>query len=270
MIIINDFFVVSVDQKYESSVTKSGILTFNTAHQNDEVIERFEKKRIYGRIESIPLQFGNHAIDLIDPGVAHPRKYISSEYIEAKVKMGHKMGREYYSNSTWGNFDVITTSDIAQKCDVRRFDKVYFSESVTEPDNFLGRHKGNDLYKLAVTEIICTVRMGSIRMQGGWCLVEPNVETWEDISIPTPFVVNGKVLTNPDGSTRYRPKDEWIVKKSQPEAKPLEAFMRHFNPFNELNEGDRVIYEYGANWPVTVEGKEYLAIQERDILCKIV
>jgi hypothetical protein len=95
------------------------------------------------------------------------------------------------------------------------------------------------------------------------------METWAEISIPTPVVVNGKPLTNPDGSIRYRPKEEWIVKKSQPENKPLEAFMKHFSPFCDLQVDDKIIYSYGANWPVTVEGKKYLAIKGEDILCKV-
>lgn len=271
MQIINDFFILSVDQKYESTQTKAGLTTLNTAHQNDTEIERFANKRIYGYVESVPVNFTRSVLDLVDPGVPAPRAYVSGEYIERKIRAGYKtMSREFYSCSTWEGFKKITIADIAAQCDIRRGDKVYFGEWVTEPDNSLGPHGKRELYKAGCNEIICSVRDGEIIMQGNWCLVEPNVDTWEDISIPTPVVVNGKPLTNPDGSIRMRPKEEWIVKKSQPENKPLEAFMRHFTPFCDLQEGDKIIYAQGANWPVTVERKEYLAIQQGDILCKCV
>jgi co-chaperonin GroES (HSP10) len=268
MQIINDFFMISVDQKYESTKTKAGILTLNTAHQNNEEVERFEKKRVYGFVETCPLNFTYKIVDLVDPGVPAPRMYIGSDYIEEKAKAGHKMSQEYYSCATWDGFDTITTADIAAKCDIRRGDKVYFGEWVTEPDNELGKHKGRQLYKAEVIDIICSIRDGEIIMQGDWCLVEPNLETWEEISIPTPVVVNGKPLTNPDGSVRMRPKEEWIVKKSQPENKPLEAFMRHFSPFCDLEVGDKIIYNFGANWPMKIEGKDYLVVKQEDVLCK--
>jgi co-chaperonin GroES (HSP10) len=270
MQIINDFFMISVDQKYESSKTKSGIITLNAAHQNNEEVERFEKKRIYGMVETCPINFSHQVVELVDPGVPAPRAYVGSDHIEAKAKAGHKMSREYYSCSTWDGYETITMADIAAKSDIRRGDKVYFGEWVTEPENELGKHGKRELYKVLPNEIICTVRDGEIIMQSDWCLVEPNMETWEENMIPTPVVVNGKPLTNPDGSIRYRPKEEWIVTKTQPEHKPLEAFMRHFTPFCELEEGDKIIYNQGANWPVIVEGKEYFAVQQGDVLCKVV
>lgn len=270
MQIINDFFILSVDQKYESSLTKQGLVTLNTAHQNDTEIERFANKRIHGYVESCPINFTRQVLDLVDPGAAAPRAYVSGDYIAAKARAGYKMNHEFYSCSTWEGFKRITVADIAAKCDIQRGDKVYFGEWVTEPDNELGKHRGRTLYKAGCNEIICSVRDGSIIMQGDWCLVEPNVETWEDISIPTPFVMNGQPLTNPDGSIRMRPKEEWIVKKSQPENKPLEAFMRHFSPFCDLQQGDKIIYNYGANWPMKVEGVEYFAVLKEDVLCKCV
>lgn len=270
MRIINDFFILSVDQKYESSVTKSGLTTLNTAYQNDEVIERFANKRLYGFIESVPIVYTRSIIDLVDPGTPAPRMYISGDYIESKAKRGYKIDNRSYSCATWEGFKTITIADIATKCDIRRGDKVYFDPGVTEPDNSLGPFGKRELYKAGCNEIICSIRDGEIIMQGDWCLVEPNVETWEDISIPTPVILNGKPMTNPDGSVRMRTKEEWIVKKSQPENKPLEAFMRYFSPFCDLQQGDKIIYNYGANWPVKVEGVEYFAVQRDDILCKSV
>lgn len=101
------------------------------------------------------------------------------------------------------------------------------------------------MYKIGVNEIICTVRDGEILMQGDWCLVKPEMETWQEITTKA-----------------------GIIKKPNPEAKQLRGFMCHMQHIEGLEVGDKIIYVKGANWTIKVEGKEYYAIQKQDIICK--
>jgi hypothetical protein len=73
-------------------------------------------------------------------------------------------------------------------------------------------------------------------MIGSYVFIEPDMETWEDISIPIPLVINGKKILNPDGSVKMRPKEEWLVTKKEPEDKYLRGWVRYCgSPLN----GDR-------------------------------
>lgn len=247
MQILKDFFMMTVDQRYESSISPSGIITLNTAWVNDETIERFDNKRIYGRIEACPVGFSDQVVELVDPGFPNPRKYISGEYIEEKVNRGYwKMNNNFYTCTTFEKHDTVTCADIAEKCDIRRFDKVYFDPRVTEPENRLGSHNGKELYKIRVDQIICTVRDGEILPQGEWCLVEPDMEDWSEIMSP-----------------------KGIYMKPRPEAKHLRGIMRHFQHRDDIREGDKIIYMKGADWLLKIEGKKYYAIEAQDILAKL-
>lgn len=238
--------MMTVAQRYESSVTPAGIITLNTAWINDETIERFNHKRIYGRIEACPLTFTESIIEIQDPGLPTPRKHISGEYIESQVKQGlRKFNRNHYSCAGLDEFDLVTVADVADQTDIRRFDKVYFDPRVTEPENILGKHNGHELYKIRVEQIVCAVREGQIIMQGGWCLVEPDMETWEEIRT-----------------------ERGIYVKPRPEAKALRGIMRHFKERDDLHEGDRIVFMRGADWTLKIEGKEYYAIHHSDIMCK--
>lgn len=251
MLINLDYFLVTVDQKYESTVTKSGIITTNVAwvDQNyEETDDRYKYKRIYGRVEACPRGFSDTPHSLVDPGIPHPRKYMSHDMISHRVRMGAKeMGRHNYNPSTFDDFEKVTLADIGRKTDVKRFDKIYFDYRVTEEDNLVGKHEGKELYKVRVDQILCVVRDEEIIMQGGWCLVEPDMETWEEI-------------TTKSG----------IVMKPQPQAKYLKGIMRHISPDYNIGAGDNILYEKHADWTVTIEGSDYYAIEERDILGKFV
>lgn len=246
MQIINDYFMVSIDHKYESD-NKNGIITLNAAWVNDTTEDRFGYKRLYGQIESCPLKYTDTLAYLIDPGLPAPRLYISGDHIEAKIKMGFKdYGRHNYNPSTFEAYEVITMADIAKKVDIQRFDKVYFDPKVTEPENFLGMHKERELYKVRVDQILCVIRNSEIITQGGWCLVEPNMETWDDIKTKS-----------------------GIIKKPNPEAKYLEGTMRYVTGRDDIKYGDDIRYLQYANWTAKIEGKDYYVIQGEDIICKV-
>jgi co-chaperonin GroES (HSP10) len=250
MIINLDYFLVTVDQKYESEITPSGIITTNAAFVDvnyKETDDRYRYKRIFGRVEACPRGFSNTTHSLVDPGIPAPTKYMSHDMICQRIRMGHReMSRRNYNPSSFDDFEKITLADIGRKTDIRRFDKIYFDYRVTEPDNLVGSHDGKELYKVRVDQILCSVRDGQIITQGGWCLVEPNMETWDEI-------------TTPSG----------IIMKPQPQAKYLEGVVRHIAD-GGIKPGDKILYEKNADWTVKVEGVDYYSIEEMDILGKFV
>ncbi len=242
--------MVTVDQRYESTISPNGIITLNSAWVNDETVERFAYKRIYGRIEACPLMFSDTIVRQIDPGFPNNREFISGEYIEKKVNEGypwyHKHAEYVYCCSSYDGHETVTVADIAKDTDIRRFDKVYFGPNVTEPDNMLGMHKGKQLYKMRVDDIICVVRDGELLVQGSWCLIEPDMETWEEITTKA-----------------------GIIMKPNPEARYLKGTIRHMQYREDISEGDHIMYVPGADWQLKIEGKEYYVIPTYDILCKI-
>lgn len=247
MQIINDYFMMTVDQRYETTIRPDGIITLNSAWIHDESADRFAYKRIYGTIESCPENFTETRVEVIDPGFPNPRLFRSGEHIEEQIKKGYKhFNRKYYCCSTVDEVEDITLIDLAKNTDIRRFDKVYFAPTVTEPENLLGMHKKKELYKVRVDDILCVVRDGEILPQSWWCLVEPDMESWVDITTKA-----------------------GIIMKPHPEAHYLRGTMRYFQHIDGLNEGDHIMYDRGADYLLKIEGKEYYLIQDRDILCKL-
>lgn len=246
MQIIDDFFMISVDQLYESSVNKDGILTLASSWVNDKTIERFGHKRVYGRVEACPLSFSGKVVELIDPGYPNPKVHVSGEYIGRQRRMGYKTDKLAYSCAGCDEYDVQTVADVAATCDIRRFDTIYFDPIVTEPDNYLGPHEKRHLYKVLPTDVICVVRDGQIIMQGDWCLLEPVKETIEDI-------------TTPSG----------IMMKPLPGEKYMQGTVRHFREFPGVEEGDTVLHFPGLNWLFRVENKHYYAVQREFIIAKV-
>lgn len=245
MQIISDFFMMSVDSLYESSVNKEGILTLASSWVNDKTIERFGHKRVYGKIEAVPLTFTDRVVELIDPGFPNPKVYISGEYIGQQIKKGLKYDKNYYSCAGCDGYGVTTMADVAKNCDIRRGDRVYFDPIVTEPDNYLGPHGKGHLYKVYPSDIVCVVRDGEILMQNDWCLLSPVKETMEDI-------------TTASG----------IMMKSAPGAKYLQGRIQHFRDIPGMNKGDLVLHFPGLNWLFLVEGREYYAVQSEFIIAR--
>lgn len=251
MQIINDYYMMTVTQRYESSISPSGIITLNTAWVHDENIDRFNYKRNYGRIEAIPMRFNKTVIEIMDPGYPQPRLHVSGEQVERQFNSGKKQyakhKQKFYNCSGLDKYQVRTVADIAKRCSIKKFDTIYFDPRVTEPENMIGTYQGREMYKIPPQDIICVVRDKKIITQGMWCLVEPDMETWEDITTKA-----------------------GIIKKPRPEAIAMRGIMRHFHGRDDVKEGDNIIYQKGADWLMKIEGKEYYAIEHDDILCKVI
>ena len=238
--------MVSVDQLYESSVNKDGILTLASTWVNDKTIERFGHKRVYGRVEMCPLTFSNKVIELIDPGYPSPKIHISGEYIGRKRREGYKTDKLSYSPAGCDGYQVQTMADVARECDIRRFDKIYFDPIVTEPENYLGPHEKQHLYKILPSNIVCVVRDGEILMQGDWCFLEAIKETYDDITTPT-----------------------GILMKPMPGEKFMQGRMMYYRDFPGVEQGDIVLHMPGLNWLFLCEGRTYYAVQREFIFAKL-
>jgi co-chaperonin GroES (HSP10) len=268
MLILHDYYNVLVDQIYESTKTKAGITTFNEgylANQEDkETDEHFANKRLYGTVLTCPENFTDTQVELIDPGAPPPKRFISGEYLQMRANQGYKSKeKSYYYPSTFDNYESITLRDISSKVHIQRGDRVYFDYAVTERENELGEFQGKQMYKVRVDEIRCSVRFKKdilggggakplmwneksvIIPQGGWCLVEPITDSWDDIKTPS-----------------------GIFKKPAPEAKSLQGIVRHIRKRPDLKAGDKVTFLRFADYTMVVEGVPYYVMQEDDILTK--
>lgn len=185
------------------------------------------------------------------------------------ISQKHK-GLPAYHDSPAFSFKYL--SDIAQEIKVG--DRIYFHFNTIRPDNLIKTEVEDSkkvyYFKVKYDQILCTVRDGVIIPIGSYTLIEPDMETWEDISVPTYSNIKGK-----DGKPMLKPKEQWLVKKVAPGAKYLLGFVRHVGtPLKgtecDVQAGDRIIYRRMADWRNIVEGKEYYAILHRHIVGKFV
>jgi hypothetical protein len=107
-------------------------------------------------------------------------------------------------------------------------------------------------------------------MIGSWCLVEPDMETWDDISIPTPMILNGKKVVDEHGRVQMKPKEQWLVTKAQPDKIYLRGFVRHIGkPLKgdrqEIPRGAYVMFRPKTDTWIRVEGFDYFRMIQRNI-----
>jgi co-chaperonin GroES (HSP10) len=270
-IIIHDYYAVHVEKLYESTTTKAGIITSAAEHylsneEDKETDDHMAHKRQYGTVITCPMKFTDEQIEVLDPGIPAPKKFISGDYLQMRANQGYSgynKDKSYYP-STFEKYEVVTRKDLAEKISVKPGDKVYFDYKTTEPENLLGPHPdGGSIYRIAVEDIHCSVRyqrkvygggasvrpiidnVAKIIPQGGWCMVEPHMETWEEI-------------TTKSG----------IIKKPRPEAKMLQGTVRHISKRPDLKAGDKVFFVRFADYVMTIEGVPYYVMREDDILTK--
>jgi co-chaperonin GroES (HSP10) len=258
MQLLHDFYLVAVDQLFESGVTPSGIITSNTAIIHPEQEDRGEFKRRYGVVLEKPVGFSDLAISMVDPGLPPPKKYISHDWIEMMRTYGHtNYDGKFYYPSTFEKYEEITCKQIAELVDVEIGEKIYFDEKATEAERYMGTFEGKSLYSVRVDEIICSVReklkKTKVIAQGQWVLLKPKMEDWEDILIPIP----GK------------PKEEWLQAKVSPDTVWLTGTVHAVNRRNDLQTGDTVIFMRDADAPITVEGEELTCMYNDEVLAKI-
>ena len=248
--ILFDYFLLTLDKRFESE-SESGLISVNESYiagssAEEEGWEKNPHKRIYGNVISCPEKFSDHSIFAIDPGSPNPKRYIGSAEIENKVKIGMRnYSRADYSPTMYGGVTYITPKTISEQIDIREGDRIYFDQKVTELENCIGEYKDEKIFKARVDEIICVVRDGEIITQGGWVLVKPDMESWEEITT-----------------------EGGLIRKPRPDVKYLEGTVFAGNFVDDISPEDNILYHPDADWPVKVEGVDCYAIQGRDILGK--
>jgi hypothetical protein len=208
-----------------------------------------------------------------DPKI-HVRTY--GEVVSVPPHLSHvfisQKHRGLPSYESFSPFEYKYISDISP--DIQVGDRIYFHFNTLVDKNLIKYQfeNGKKVYyfKVRYDQVICAVRDGQIIPTSSYTLIEPDMETWEDIQIPT-----YSNLVGPDGKKKLKPKDQWLVTKAAPESKYLLGYVRHIgNPLKgttcDLVTGDRIIYRRQANWTNKIEGKDYFAILQKHIIGKFV
>lgn len=130
-------------------------------------------------------------------------------------------------------------------------------------------------FKVRYDQVICAVREGKIIPIGGYTLVEPDMESLDDILIPIAMVgADGKPLRDERGKAILKPMDQWLQTKVQPSAKYMRGWVRHVGtPLKgdicEIEEGQLIYYKPNADWMNVIEGKEFYAIRQKHIVGRV-
>ncbi len=245
--VLRDYFLVQVDSMYEVNESKSGIINLNDSWIEEKERYRFKYKRIWGTVTAVPRGFSDTPVAPIDMGEPNPHLYVGHDIIADMRARGYDWTREdYYHPGMAEKYDMITLADYGAKCALEVGDKVYFNPICTEEENFIEGKFRSGIFKIRVDHIFCSIVAGKIMPQSGYVLVEPNMESWEEI-------------TTASG----------IIKKPAPEAKVCEGWVRYVPVGSELPIGGLFYYLKDADWPHRIEGKEYFVMQEKDLLCEI-
>ncbi len=255
MRILHDHYMVTVDQEFEVVKMKSGLDSLNAAYFEEEQEAKYKFKRQWGTVVNVPPVFSDAVFDVVDTGMPQQRKFIPSELIQAMVNQGYTKLPVYWP-STFDEFEEIRMTDIGAKMDIKNGDKAYFDYQVSDKENHLGKHNGADMFKVNVDQIYCAVRKERskidrriktvIIMQGGWVLVNPDVESWDEIKTAT-----------------------GLRRKPKPEAKALLGYISHVRAGIDLKAGDHIVYVRNADYVVQIEGRMYYVMREEDILCRV-
>lgn len=108
-------------------------------------------------------------------------------------------------------------------------------------------------------------------MIGGWVLLEPLMEDWEDVVVKTYYDYVDNL-----GQKIERPKSEWIYKKVAPETENQRAVVAHISkPLKgdpcDIEVGHRVFFrKQKKTFFQQVEGKKYIVLTQDHLLCQLV
>lgn len=236
-----NFVVFKTDTLHNTGTVFKGIGGKNLV-LGDPNFDPAKHVRIYGEVLSLP-------IELTDIPITQEYKGLPS-----------------YSTQSPYRYKFL--SDISQEIKVG--DRIYYHFNTIKPHNMInveGVHPNRTWYiKVRYDQIICAVRDGNIIPIGGYMLVDPDFESWEDIMVPT----YSNIQDN-DGKPILKPKSQWLVRKSAPGYKYLLGFVRHVGtPLRgdkvEVKVGQKIVYTRNADWLVNIEGKDYFVIKQRHVL----
>lgn len=240
---LQDYFIVEIERRYNDQKTKSGIFLLNAAWIDDTEMDRFQYKRIYGNVLSVPEGFSENPYRAIDDGMPAYRKFVGHDAIADRINRGYNNHTDkVYYPSTFDEYDVVTMRDIAEKVYVKKGDKAYFMPQVTERENLQEKDGDREVYKVDVTQIFAVFADQRIYTQGEWVLIKPDTETWDDI-------------TTKSG----------IITKSKPDRKWLTGVVA-YSHYEHLVPGRKIVYLPNADCDVEVEGEKLCVMPVQDVI----
>lgn len=249
MIAGDNYVIFKTDTIFEDKVKLQ-----NKTFYFDPGFEPTRHTRIYGEVVQIPLRLRRVPIMQMKKGIP-----------------------EYHDDPP---FEYKYASDIPM--DVRVGDRIYFHFNIMMKINqqLVKEEKGENgkpVYYVRVRyeSILCAIRNGEIIPVGSYTLIEPDMESLEEILIPIAQVgADGKAMRYADGTPIMKPKDQWLQKKVAPSAKPLRGWVRHvgsplIGDVCEVKVGQLVYFRPNSDWTVPIEGKDYFLIRQRHLLGRI-
>lgn len=270
MQIADNYVIFKVDKLWEDMVKYQ-----NNQFYFDPMFDPSRHTRCFGEVVQLPLRLKK--VPMLQENVGIPRYYEQAPYfykwvtdIEEEVQVGDKI---YF------HFNTIMKL------------KQNLIKEVKDPKNSALTTEW--WLKVRYDSIICAVRYEDVPQEtepkagevpekktviipiGSYTLVEPDMESWDDILLPIAQVgADGKALKDVAGQTLVKPKEQWLQKKVRPEAKPLRGWVRHVgSPLKgdklEIKVGQMIYYKPNADWVNRIEGKEYYAIRQKHILGRI-
>ena len=172
-----------------------------------------------------------------------------------------------------GDYNYRVMSDIEPEICVN--DKAYFVWRVLfNRSNLIAESKDEKgdrqwIYKASYENIYCVVRDGQIIMIGSFVLIDPVLEKWEDLLIPTYSHIKDKF-----GKPILKPRSQWIQTKSSVGQKDRFGVIKHIgSPLKGdvcyLSVGDKILYKPNLKSLITIEGVRYFCMRQDFIIAKV-
>lgn len=243
-----NYIVFKTDKLFENMVKYKGLngreLVF------DPSFDPQRHARLYGEVVSVPNFLTQSLMMQENRGLPAHHAYSPYEYkflsdVQMEVKVGDRI---YY------HFNTIKTGNIVQEDGVHPHKTYYL--------------------KVRYDQVICAVRKSIITQEtkiipiGGYTLIDPDFEAWDDILVPTYSEILGG-----DGKKQLKPKDLWLQRKTAPEYKYLTGYVRNVgSPLEgdecEVEVGQKIWYRQNADWMVKIEERDYFVVRQRHIIGK--
>lgn len=243
MIYLFDHFVIQVDSVYDQRPGETGLEKINHAWYIEKERDRYERKLRFGTIIAAPMGYSETDYMPVDIGTPAYKLFIGHDAIQKQVNMGYKeweKSENYYHPGTVEKFKFLSMQHYGRMIDAKVGEKVYFHPSVTEEENKLSENT----YLAIADKLICVVDGENIRVQAGYMLVEPHMDS---------------VL-----------EESGFIVKLQEEAKMLEGTVRHIRAGASLKDGDSILFMEDANYEFEVEGINFYAMKEDEALMKVI
>jgi co-chaperonin GroES (HSP10) len=215
----------------------------------DTRFEEYKHAKIYGEVIAVPLKLSGHRLYYQnDIEQADYGRHVSHEDLRRKELNGHEVNRGMYR--CFGYTPKFITRNHIQM-DIKIGDTVYFHyDQIKNKSNHKFDIEGFSVFQVPIDKVLCVVRDGVIIPQGEWLLIDPEMQSEEEIMSPSGIQMQSEV------------KAKHLLGKVAHVGKPLKGYIQ------ELSPGDDIIYMEESDWEVEIEGKKYFVMKHRDILAK--